>query len=360
MKKIISLSTLLLLFFSFVSGQSVNVTGTVKNLQGNPIHFAFIRNKQTKAGTYTDKAGNFTLVAYANSLLLVSCAGFRDTTINILNNTAITVTLNGKDVKGAVNDETTGASNLNQATLRDQINLSNAPLVNSTGVPANVTPISPKTGTPIYNEPTLGTTRTDALQGAIFPVFSTKEETRGSRYLFSEWAHGFVVNSKDSIIQRSNFLFNYDKIGGGLLLSQDRKSAIEVNKDLVKSFTLYGPENQQYKFEYVPLIDKGHYVQVLDEGNKYKIYKKITVEFVKSDYATNGITTTGNPYDEYVDKGTYYVIANNGAPQQIALKKKSLKEAFSADADKLNKYFKENSGDIDDNYLIDVGVYMNR
>jgi len=46
--------------------------------------------------------------------------------------------------------------------------------------------------------------------------------------------------------------------------------------------------------------------------------------------------------------------------QKIALKKKAIKEAFAADEDKVTAYFKTNDSDIDENYLHDLGDYMNR
>jgi hypothetical protein len=70
--------------------------------------------------------------------------------------------------------------------------------------------------------------------------------------------------------------------------------------------------------------------------------------------------STGNHYDEYADENTYYVVGKTGVPQKITLKKKSLKEAFSADPAKLNQYFSTNDGDIDDNYLKNLGDYMNK
>jgi len=155
-------------------------------------------------------------------------------------------------------------------------------------------------------------------------------------------------------------MFNYDKMGGGLLLTRDGRSAIEVNREQVKTFTVYGADGIQHNFENVPAISKNRYVEVVEEGTKYKIYKLVKTEFVKSDYATNGLTTSGNPYDEYVDKPTYYVIGKDGIPLQISLKKKALKEAFKEDTEKLNQFFASNSGDIDDDYLRGLGEFMNK
>ena len=53
-------------------------------------------------------------------------------------------------------------------------------------------------------------------------------------------------------------------------------------------------------------------MQVLSAGSKYKIYKLTTTKFIKSDMETNGLVSSGNPYDEYADEITYYVLTVKG------------------------------------------------
>jgi hypothetical protein len=331
MKKIKSILPVLLLVGQFVNAQTIKISGTVSNKTGNPLHYAFVQDKQMKNGAYTDETGSFTLDANPQSKLRINCAGYNDTTINIDNKTSFTIALSqaiGVIAAPIANGSSTGATNIVENSFRDQVNLNGPPLA--------------------------------AVQGTIFPVFTVKEETRGSRYMLPGWGHGFVVNSKDSLIQRKDFEFNYDKTTGALLLTQDGRSAIEVDKGLVKSFTLYGPEGAQYNFENVPAISKNRYVMVVEEGDKYKIYKLISTEFVKSDYSTNGLTTSGNPYDEFVDKAKYYIVGKSGVPQEVSLRKKALKQAFAEDGAKADQYFQTNSSSIDENYLRGMGEYMNR
>jgi len=100
----------------------------------------------------------------------------------------------------------------------------------------------------------------------------------------------------------------------------------------------------------------------VSNGDKYKIYKAIRTSFVKSNYTTDGLTTSGNAYDEYKDEGTYYVYdVQTNDLQKITLKKKALKATFAKDGDKLNKFMTDHSSDdIDDTYLSGLGVYMNQ
>jgi hypothetical protein len=109
---------------------------------------------------------------------------------------------------------------------------------------------------------------------------------------------------------------------------------------------------QSYVFEDVPAIDKKHYMQIIASDSKYKIYKDLGTKFIKANFVTNGITSTGNNYDEYKDESVYYVVKlPAGQPEKLSLKKKAIKTALAADADKVNKYLSENDREVDDDYL---------
>jgi Holliday junction resolvase RusA-like endonuclease len=99
---------------------------------------------------------------------------------------------------------------------------------------------------------------------------------------------------------------------------------------------------------------------VLSSGSKYKIYKDLGTTFIKASFVTNGITSSGNNYDEYKDDAVYYVVKQGGQPQKIELKSKAIKTAFAAEADKVKKFFSDNEGDVDENYLKALGDYLNQ
>ena len=150
-------------------------------------------------------------------------------------------------------------------------------------------------------------------------------------------------------------------MGGGLLLTKDQHEAIEIYRETIKSFTLFDALNQRYTFTTVPEIDKSHYVQVISSGNNYKIYKLTKTKFEAANYVSDGVASSGNNFDSYVDEGVYYVLdVKTNQLQPLALKKKALKQVFASQADKLNKFMAANSGDIDDAYLVDLGDYMNK
>src|ERR1700759_4729788 len=84
MKKLI---LLLAIFFAALTGacaQTVIVSGTVKTSQGDFLCYAFIHEQGAKSGVYTDTLGAFTLTAKTNSMLQITCFGYRDTTIKAM------------------------------------------------------------------------------------------------------------------------------------------------------------------------------------------------------------------------------------------------------------------------------------
>lgn len=314
-----------------VKAQTITAVGTVKDEKGNPVSFAFLSDKRYKNATFSDSLGNFNLPVKPDSKLLVKCKGYTDKVVDIDNKTDFQIVL-------LSNNNESSSNNINEPASIDNANkLDNAFLPNG-AIDKNLS----------------------FTEGMTFAAHR-KGNLHGSRYFFDNWAHGYIIDKSDSLLQYSNLRCNYDKINGGLLITRDEKSVMEVNRDQIKSFALFNGGNKSYSFEKVPDIDNSHYVQVLSSGKKYKLYKLISTRFIKSDYVNNGFTTHGNDYDEYVDEGTYYVLnVSNNQLKKFSLKKKSLKEVFSADGNNLNKFMTDNSSDIDDAYLNKLGDYMNQ
>ncbi|MGN6177720.1 MAG: carboxypeptidase-like regulatory domain-containing protein [Mucilaginibacter sp.] len=317
--------------------QTTTITGTVRNPQGDPLHFAFVQNDQ-KQGAFTDSLGNFSIAAATNSMLHVNCAGYRDTSVVVTGQQNVNITLfEAVSISAKVSSVAGAANQANTANVKSTM------------------------GDEITLQSSVSSNAFDAARGAMLPVFNPKEETQGSRYLLKGWVHGFVVNTKGETVQDPHFMFAYDKMGGGLLITKDKQSAIEIDRSLVKSFTLYDNADNVYTFENMPLIDKFHYVQLISTGNKYKIYKAIKTTFEKANYTTDGVMSDGHNYDLYTDNATYYVLnMQTNALKKIDLKRKAIKETFAADASRLNKFMSDHSSDdIDDNYLAGLGAYMN-
>lgn len=325
MKKIFFM-LLLIVMAAKISTAQTSATGWVKDEKGNSLRFVFVADEQYKNGAYSDSTGHFSIAVHPDSKLEFKSKGYRDTTISVDRNGAeLQVVLKWSGSGGSGGSSGTSAQGSSESLTRNEMAV-----------------VSTNTG------------------GYLMPGHE-KGNTRGGQYLFKTFVPGYMINSEGEIVQKPDYLFDYDKMGGILLLTKDNQHINEVSWDQTNSFVLYSIGGERFEFEKFPAIDKSHYVQVLASGKKYKIYKLTKTRFVKSDYVNNGVTSHGNDYDEYVDDADYYVLdLQGGQPQKLSLKKKSIKEDFAKEADKVNKYLSSNSGDIDDAYLSKLGAYMNQ
>jgi hypothetical protein len=205
-----------------------------------------------------------------------------------------------------------------------------------------------------------GETPGRAFIGGAIPTFNSKEETVGNRYLFTRWVNGSVRNLRDSVFNYPNVLYNYDKIGQSLLLYQDKKIVIEVYSDQIKSFTLKGPD-KDYVFEHINLINTEDFFQRVVTNKKYSLVKTVRTRFVKADYSTNGISESGNNYDEYKDLSTYYIIFPGTKDfAKIELKKKSIKQALPKESARIDGFFYTNNPEaVDEAFLIKLFDELN-
>src|SRR6478735_9404826 len=78
MRKILSLLAVLVLSAVLAIGQTRQVSGTVKDDQGNPIPFSTVRIKGTNTGASADTEGKFKISAAENATLVISAAGYSD------------------------------------------------------------------------------------------------------------------------------------------------------------------------------------------------------------------------------------------------------------------------------------------
>ena len=331
MKKIFSICLLLLAMVQLTKAQTSNITGSVTNQQGNPLHFVFVHDQKSTNATFTDSLGNFSIATNPSAMLQFEATGYKDTLVSgdkLKANTQIILRADGS--AGAANVSTAGTG------------LSTKPI--TVGYQANEN---------ISNAGTSG--------GTITGMGHQKGNVHGNRYLFDDFAHGFVINAQGALFANPTYLYDYDKMGGGIMLSVNNGAVSQLDDAQIKTITLFGNGDKTYVLAKVQSIDNGHYVQVLASGAKYNIYKATQTNFVKYDYVNRGVAAHGNDYDEFVDDFTYYLLdVQANQVQKISPKKKALKTAFAKDADKINKYLADHSGDIDDVYLASLGAYMNQ
>lgn len=326
MKKSILMLSPVLLVTQVAIAQTHTINGTVLDKAGNSVPYAFVEDSGHKYAAYSDSVGHFTIAVQPDSKLDFAAPGYKDTVVSVGSNNELQVALQQNGQKSAGGSVSTSSGGMTTETVsRNEMDA----ISNNMG-------------------------------GFLKPAHE-KGDTRGSQYLFVTFVHGYLINAAGELVQQPNYLFDYDKINGNLLLTKDNKTIIEIGWDETKSFSLFASDGKRYDFEKAPSIDQSHYVQVLASGSKYKIYKLTSTKFVKSDYINNGAAPHGHDYDEYVDDATYYLVdVPSNQMQKFSLRKKGIKTAFAKEADKINKYLSSNSDDINDAYLAKLGAYMNQ
>lgn len=180
----------------------------------------------------------------------------------------------------------------------------------------------------------------------FLPTVYHKDATVGSPFLISLYVQGLVVNQLDSVINKPDYLYNYDKITGNLLLKRNNQDPIAVNRDQVNMFCLKLDQGG-FIFMRVPLINANEYFQVISKGSKYSCYKLYKNVFVKANQqSTTGYTPDGKNYDEYKDVDIYYMLDETKQEWTIfELTKKSIRKALIEQSPAVELYIKDHRGD---------------
>ncbi len=138
---------------------------------------------------------------------------------------------------------------------------------------------------------------------------------------------------------------------------------LHADRGDVKSFTLFTPDGK-LTFYVVPEIGSYCFVQLLAMGKTCTVFKRINTVIKRPDYVTDGKVETGNPYYEYVDKISYFIMNVSGKNKFSArfyANKESIKQAFGFDQDKLAQYFGQHrKGSLDDNFVKGIADFYNQ
>ncbi|MDP9077270.1 MAG: carboxypeptidase-like regulatory domain-containing protein [Bacteroidota bacterium] len=326
-----------LLSASVAFGQTIPVTGTVDNEKGQPIPYAFVRDARHNYATYADSTGTFTLNADPSSSLQVMAYNYKSATIKVDSKNNINI-ISLKPIGAAVDaivplSSSTAQTPVAGATfLQDRQNLVMSRIA--------------------------GGSEAGAVSVITAKVGYTVEPTRGSRYLYDNWVPGFGINKKDSIVVETSNMYNYDKMNGNIMYTNDGRSMAIVSPAQIKIFSIYDKNGQTHVYENVPLISDRPFTEVLLSTPKYKIYKKIDTKLHRSDFQTNGVVESGHRYDEYIDDEHYYFVGADNQAKSISLKKSTLKKLLAGDADSFIS--SQGSRDVDENYVRDLGKSLSK
>jgi hypothetical protein len=195
----------------------------------------------------------------------------------------------------------------------------------------------------------------------FLPTVYNKEALHGSPFLLSAYVPGLVVNEQNTVIDKFDYRYNYDKMSGNFLLLRGAEKPIAVNKNQVRYFCLK-LETGGYIFERVSLINPDEFLQVLYRGPKYSCYKMYKSKFIPAHQTTNGYTTEGNNYDEYEDIITYYLVDQRKEESAIfELTKKSIRKTLASESVAVEKYIKDHKyDDVDESFTVHLLEELNK
>jgi len=174
------------------------------------------------------------------------------------------------------------------------------------------------------------------------PTFTSKNQTIGNQYLFENWVKGTLVDV-DGKVFSDGYLFNYNKVNQNIYFRlKDSAVAFLVNKSLVKSITL-SDGLKTYTLEKVPAIDNENLYATLVKGHKYSLYSLTNTKFIAANFFTNGISSTGNMYDEFKDEVKYFLVTADGSKKEVPLKRKAVRKLLEAEKQKVDEFFKHHN-----------------
>ena len=351
------------------------VSGTVRDGQGKPVNAASVQVMNRRAGGTTDSLGNFRIRVRAGESICVNSIGFQGDTVRIGDTTSRLAVVLQPRISSLEGIVVTGV---------DSKAAGNGPMHIMVTHSAGAILDEFMKGEAMYNGQTLVTpyTRTahgyvrDASQSyvtnvpantfyrmSMLPSFSIKEDTKGSRYLLGDrWGQGVVVTSSDSLVDNKELKFNFDKIQQKLYATKDLSTIIELDGREVKAFAIKDGDSLMI-FDRVPAIDSSRYflVVVPAVGGRYALYRDIRTRFIKSNYHSDGMTESGNPYDEYVDNNSYHLILPGGLrARTLEMNKKYIKAIIPEEKIKVDEFFSQHRYDvINETLLKELIEYLN-
>jgi len=199
-------------------------------------------------------------------------------------------------------------------------------------------------------------------KAGIINTFNNEENTKGTRFLSDNWVNGdSVLNMEGNYINTASFLFNFDKMTGNLLVTQDKINIMSVAPSGINSYIL-GDNNKQYIFEHVKGIDSSQFFLALVKNeNGYSLYKLFKTKFIPANSRNDGVVQTGSEENEYKDESQYYVVEKGAAAKLINFKPKVIKAALEGSKEKTDTYFRQHKDDaVDESFLIRLITYLNQ
>jgi hypothetical protein len=166
--------------------------------------------------------------------------------------------------------------------------------------------------------------------------------TKGSPYVFKDFRKGDIYFANKMRVNGK--MLNYDCYNNRWEYS-DGNSIYLLHSNQIDYFEILdGPDGSMlFKQVYVEKLKKKLFLQVLYNENSL-LYKRHFREFREADYG--GAYSEDRRYDEFHDRHSYYLEADDGELQVLKPKKNSLLDLMEDKRTELEKYIKKEKPDL--------------
>lgn len=187
------------------------------------------------------------------------------------------------------------------------------------------------------------------------PNHFAKEKEHGSPYLSTNWVAGNMdlINHKHIPDSNEVIYFNYDKIESVVYIVTSEDKVLSYPIDSVKDFEIFD-NNKIFEFVKVPWISTKFYLTPLYESPKgYSLYKRLVTNFYWADYSSDGYTTKGKKYDQFVDTYIYYLTyPGDTVYKKIMLKQNVIKRDLKQESSLIKEFFNLHEEEMDEQSLV--------
>jgi hypothetical protein len=207
-----------------------------------------------------------------------------------------------------------------------------------------------------------------AAHGASPTSFSTfqtysNNQVEGTQFFFSDWRKGEIVMYNKQVFN-NGIMLAYDKVRQEIFIKQENAAEVLLgSKDEINSFSIMDA-GKEYHFINSSVYSKEKpevfYQLLVSDPSKLTLLKFTKGSFVKADKTDMMKQTAGDIYDSFVDKVSYYISEQNGELYPIQLKTKALKKNFADLNIHIDKYLDDHPGSIDEDYLVDMVIALNK
>ncbi|MEL6811130.1 MAG: hypothetical protein AAFP76_07335 [Bacteroidota bacterium] len=200
----------------------------------------------------------------------------------------------------------------------------------------------------------MGTEEKDAnryISNKPITITSSDLSAAGSVYENKEFVNGYVFKNGKTLA--SNVPLRYNAKRDEIEVKTGMKDVDKSARVLVKNEDIY-IKILNKMFVYTPVkdgIDKAGYFVVLQEGDHFALYKKITKVYIEGREAVNSITRDSPA--SYKNKETFYLVNKaDGSFKAFPKSRKGKLKVFTKDKKAVKEFVKENRLNLNKGYAL--------